>query len=156
MRITLQFSTTGGPIAYIVRKSTRSQFSHVDIVLPDGQLLGSQMRTHFGSGVQLRPADYEKFTRIARYHVDVPDGVSDKIIFWARTQIGKPYDLPGVLGIFFGKRDWHEDDSWFCSEYVAEAFNYAGFPLITEQVNRVTPEMLRSCDKLVLESLHNV
>jgi uncharacterized protein YycO len=154
MRITLQFSATNGPISRLIRWRTHSHFSHVDFVLADGRLLGSQFKAKGGDGVRLRIPRYEKFNRIALYHVDVPDEVGEKAMCWARSQIGKPYDLEGALGIFFGQRDWHEDDSWFCFEYVAEAFDQAKYPLVTTPVNRVLGDMLIASGKLVFDSYH--
>lgn len=141
MKITLQFSTTAGPIAAIVRFVTWSEFSHCDFVLPDGTLLGSQWKEKDGNGVQIRQPNYEKFSRTERYTVDVPIVKYTNIMAWAKSQVGKPYDSTAIFGIL-AHRDWKEDDSWFCSEFVAAAFEQAGLHLVNEKLNRITPQTL--------------
>lgn len=60
----------------------------------------------------------------------------------ARSQIGKPYDWTALFGLLL-HRDWQEDDSWFCSELVAWAFQQAGSPLFRpEAMHRITPQHL--------------
>ncbi|MEW6647176.1 MAG: hypothetical protein AB1450_08265 [Pseudomonadota bacterium] len=88
-------------------------------MLPDGRLLGA-----VPGGVSIRPYDPSAL-RIERHLVDAPDSVLQR----ALSQLGKPYDWPGVLG-YAARRDWQEDDSWFCSELVAWAFQAEGFPLL--------------------------
>lgn len=156
MRINLQFSATGGPISRLIRWRTKSHYSHVDFVLPDGTLLGAQFKAKGGDGVKIRPANYAKFIRIGFYHVDVPDAVGESVIAWAKSQIGKPYDLEGALGIFFGQRNWHEDDSWFCYELIAEAFDQAKFPLVTQPVNLVLPQMIFGNSNVVFDSYKDI
>jgi uncharacterized protein YycO len=58
---------------------------------------------------------------------------------WARSQIGKPYDTLGVLGIGL-HRDWSDDDAWFCSEFVEAALAAGGNRRFRPHiVRRVTP-----------------
>ena len=60
----------------------------------------------------------------------------------AASQIGKPYDYTAILGLGL-RRDWQEEDAWFCSELVAWAFQHAGEPLFrAECLRRVTPQHL--------------
>lgn len=60
---------------------------------------------------------------VARKAYTVPD--SEKGMAFVRSQIGKPYDNKGALGISV-ERNWQDDDSWFCFELVAAALHYAG------------------------------
>lgn len=69
----------------------------------------------------------------------VPQDVAD--VAAARSQIGKPYDWPGVLGIGF-RRNWQESDAWFCSELVAWAFGVSGSPLFRTEHWRITPQTI--------------
>ena len=41
-----------------------------------------------------------------------------------RSQIGKPYDKTGALGLGL-HRDWQEDDAWWCSELIPWAAQQA-------------------------------
>lgn len=57
---------------------------------------------------------------------------------WLQSQIGKKYDWTALLGIYF-RRDWQEEDSWFCSE-MSEAFiSLFDAPRFNEQAHRITP-----------------
>jgi hypothetical protein len=130
--ITLQFSAQRLPASWLIRWFTWSPFSHVDLVLPDGRLLGAR-----GSGgVAIR--DPEPFYKVARFQVDAPDRVLDL----AAEQIGKPYDWAAILGIA-ARGDWQDQGRWFCSELVAWAFQQAGRPLLrANHFHRITPRDL--------------
>lgn len=130
--ITLQFSAQHLPGSWLIRRFTWSPFSHVDLVLPDGRLLGAR-----GSGgVAIR--DQDEFSAVAQFQVDAPASVLDI----AASQVGKPYDWEALAG-FVSRRDWQDNDSWFCSELVAWAFAQAGSPLLrTTNLNRITPRDL--------------
>lgn len=130
--ITLQFSTTNHFSSRAIRFLTWSDASHVDFVLPDGTLLGA-----LGDG-GVKYHDSKDYTIINRFTVDAPDSV----IEFAKTQIGKPYDWPGIFGLVFRNRDWESDDKWFCSELVAWSFKQAGYPLLNETSYRITPRDL--------------
>lgn len=130
--ITLQFSSRRLIGSWLIRQFTWSNYSHVDIVLPDGRLLGSRL---FG-GVSIQPPGRFKETILVQ--VDAPY----EVINAALTQVGKPYDLAAVFGIII-RRDWQSTDKWFCSELVAWSFEQAKCPLLrTENFNRVTPRDL--------------
>lgn len=117
--IIIQFSTKPLPFAWLIRKATWSRFSHVDLVLPDGRLIGARGM----GGVAVRNPD--KYSRVARYRVDAPDDV----LRAACSQIGKPYDWGAIFGFIF-RRNWQDKQRWFCSELIAWAFEEAGHPLI--------------------------
>ena len=72
---------------------------------------------------------------------DVQDlSQAQAVIAAAESQIGKPYDWLGVLGIGL-HRDWQEPDRWFCSEMAAWAFQQAGRPLFRpDALYRITPQ----------------
>lgn len=40
----------------------------------------------------------------------------DKAREWLKNQLGKKYDWTALFGIYF-RRNWQEDDKWFCSEH---------------------------------------
>jgi hypothetical protein len=66
--ITLQFVTTKGLLSRAIRVFERAWMSHVDSVMADGRLLGAQE-----DGVKIRPPHYEKFSRVERVVIAVPD-----------------------------------------------------------------------------------
>lgn len=134
--ITIQFSTTKQFASKAISFLTWSWASHVDFVMPDGQLFGA-LALENGGGVQFHPVE-KQYTRIERYTIDAPDDV----LKYALEQKGKPYDWAGILGIVARNRSWEDDDKWFCSELVAYSFMKAGVPLLNETSYRITPRDL--------------
>lgn len=134
--ITIQFSSTNQLGSKAISFLTWSWASHVDFVLPDGKLFGS-LAIKNGGGPQIHEVR-TNYSRIERYVVDAPDDV----LKFAMEQAGKPYDWQGILGILARKRNWEDDDSWFCSELVAYSFMKAGVPLLNEIPYRITPRDL--------------
>lgn len=130
--ITLQFSTGTGPASWLVRRFTWSPYSHVDLVLPDGRLLGARG----DGGVTIRAP--EPFPTVTRFTVDAPESVIDT----ALQQLGKPYDWSAIAGLI-ARRNWQQPDRWFCSELVAWAFESTGHPLLRSAGHyRITPRDL--------------
>ncbi len=125
--VTLQFSTQRGWASGLIRWFGHGQpYSHVDFVLPGGRLLGSRTDAPVSgqTGVQIRPANYAKFSAVLRVSIQTPHAAA--IYAAARSQIGKPYDRRGIIGFVCG-RNWRDTDSWFCSELAAWAFEQGGF-----------------------------
>lgn len=139
MKINLRFVRNEGFVSRAIGWQTwgpGGDWSHVDFALPDGYL-GSQAP----DGVQLRPLDYCKPTAELKCYIEVPDDGGEKVLEWAHSQIGKPYDYKSIFG-FLIKRDWRDDSAWICSEYVAYAFMQAGYPILnTQYCNRVSPSI---------------
>ena len=130
--VTLQFSSKATLASWVIQRFTWSEFAHVDIVLPDGRLLGADS----DGGVAIR--DPEQFYKVARFQVDAPELVLDL----AAEQLGKPYDWGAIAGIVT-RRDWQQPDRWFCSELIAWAFESAGHPLLRSHGHhRITPRDL--------------
>jgi hypothetical protein len=67
--ITLQFVTTKQLLSRVICWFQRGWMSHVDSVTADGRLLGGQ---NVG-GVQIRPPNYEGFSRVERVSITVTD-----------------------------------------------------------------------------------
>ena len=93
--------------------------------------------TFWGRGVRSQPYDQWAHGRIivADIPVDMPAGrAADE---WLTRQIGKRYDLTGVLG-FLAWRDWSTDESWYCSELAAMWLMMGGvYPLLASRPSRV-------------------
>lgn len=137
--ITLEFSARAGKLGGLVQAVTWSPYSHVDFVLADGRLLGAVPQ----GGVCER--DWTPAERSERFHVDAPAAVLEI----ARSQLGRPYDWIGAVGIGL-MRDWHRPDAWICSELVAWAFRQAGRPLLrADHLRRVTPRDVRLSPLLI-------
>ena len=119
-----------------IRWNTRCPYSHAGFYDSlGGWYFSSQLR----GGVMYRRPDTlipEKFTSIEFFEaLKVEEAFQ-----WAQTQCGKPYDWTAITGLALN-RNWREDDSWFCSELVAAAFEKVGAPLFNPDLCawRVTP-----------------
>lgn len=109
--------------SYLIRAYQHSwcPYTHVDIVMPDGQLLGARA----DGGVLIRAADYQPFAATLVVDIAVADEIEAAYYAFARAQIGKPYDFTAIAHMALidvdpakptQERDWRENDSWFCSE----------------------------------------
>lgn len=138
-----QFSTQNDLSGYLIRYGTRSRWTHVDAVLPDGSLLGSTL----DGGVQIRPPTYAKFSETLTTYIETD--CADRFYEKLHSQIGKPYDWRAIISFGLGERDWRETDSWFCSELQIWAMEQAGFfdRQLLVQENRLSPR-----DQLLLFS----
>jgi hypothetical protein len=100
--------------------------SHVDAVMPDGNLLGSRS-DHMGGrppGVQIRPPGYARFALTVCFEIETLP--NREVAFWGflDSQLGKPYDSRAILGFVSG-RNWREQDSWICSELISAGLETA-------------------------------
>lgn len=131
-------------ISGAIRFSTRSWASHVEFVdCETAATLGARW-----DGVKERPYFIDHYSRIERFVVANVGYAYE----WAQTQIGKPYDYSAITGIAFD-RNWHEEDRWFCSELVAEAFIRIGYPILSTRPSnmlwRITPRDLLLSRQLI-------
>lgn len=94
--------------------------SHVGIVDGDHVIEAS-----FWHGVRRVPREkfLEHYTVVDEIEFSVPDEAVG--IEWAHRQLGKPYDVTGVLG-FLLWRNWSSDNRWYCSELAVGAALQAG------------------------------
>lgn len=144
--ITLQFSFQADLGADLIAYFGHGAgFSHVDVVLADGRLLGARDAVCAGvaAGVQIRPADYARFTRTLPVTLFTGAANAQGFDTFLRAQLGKPYDMRAIIGFAVG-RDWRESDSWFCSELVAAALEAATiFPYrLATPANKIDPDDL--------------
>jgi len=138
-KITLIFSTNKGLASRLIRFVTWSRWSHVGIIIDPGHTIDATF-TH--GGVKIRPlADIYRDAKEYTF-VDIYVPCAGAVRLAAHDELNKPYDWTALFGLWF-KRDWQENDSWFCSEFVAYAFQKAGYPLFRDdQVHRITPDHL--------------
>jgi uncharacterized protein YycO len=57
---------------------------------------------------------------------------------FAYKQVGKKYDYTAILGMLM-RRDWKEDDDWFCSELVEAILAAGGRQRFRDAIHRITP-----------------
>lgn len=138
--IQLQFVLGRGAGSQAIAWFSSGHFSHVDLVLPDGRLLGARSDNADGiKGVAIRRADYEVWHKRVVFAIPCSDTQEATVHDFARAQIGKPYDHTAILGFVMG-RDWRKPDSWFCSELAMASLEAAGIiaPLYLA-ANKITP-----------------
>lgn len=151
--IVLQFVGADDPGSRAIQWFSQGICSHVDAVLDSGELLGSRSDSVGGKppGVQIRPADYEAFSRVVRIYLPAPDEMVSDFYALIRGEIGKPYDSEGILAFISG-RDWHDSSAWFCSELqgaMLERCGYFASSLATPS-NKLTPAgLLLACSARV-------
>jgi hypothetical protein len=119
-------------------------FSHVDVLLPDGRLLGSRSEQIglIPPGVQIRPPNYARwrYTKV----LSLATGPVRQAAFhgFLRQQLGKPYDKTAIVG-FIVNRNWREDDSWYCSELITAALEAASIvPSLVSTPAKISPNAL--------------
>jgi len=157
--LVLRFSTSEDVwqnwMSACIRRLGHSQFSHVDILLPDhhefaGGLLGA---SDMGAespfirgeprGVAIRPANYQRFG--IRRDLILETDKADDVIAAVMSQLGKPFDSSGLWEFIGDKppdeRDWRNMAHWWCSELAAwgkEEGKFFRRPLIAAK-NRISP-----------------
>lgn len=130
------FTRRHHPGSLLLRVALWSSWSHCAIVDGDQVIEAAAL-----GGVRARPlADLvAESSRTAVLEIPARDPAS--VIAAARSQVGKPYDWMGVIGIGVRRR-WQDNDRWFCSELIAWAFERSGWPLFRGQPWRITPRDL--------------
>ena len=150
--IQLQFSRSTELVSYMIARACRSPFSHVDIVLPDGNLLGASdsakgaiyRRKSWWGGYQA--SGLSAFRYQATGLINCSAKVEKAFLEAARSQLGEPFDSSAMHAVFSGgffavDRDWRDQSAWFCSELKSWCLEEAGFfpyQLLISK-NRVTP-----------------
>lgn len=120
-----------------IRLATWGEFSHVAQI--DGQRIIEAVAKH---GVREASRDAAIAHASHWAIVEYPHANPSAMVAAARSQIGKPYDMTGALGIGL-HRDWQEDDAWWCSELIPWAAQVAGEPWFMPQaLHRITPQHL--------------
>ena len=130
---------------------THSPFSHVDLLLDDGNLLGASdnpdapVVSGNPRGVAIRPPDYQRFA--VRRDAVLATTTERKKRFhdFCFEQLGKPFDGSALsprafLSREFTYRDWRDNDKWYCAELMGRATEIA--PLLDWPIpgikNRIT------------------
>jgi hypothetical protein len=141
-----QFVRQRDLVSDLIAVGTAGVFSHVDIVLDDGALLGARTDAVGGAppGVQIRPANYLASLWTHQVIIAVPcttlqKGIADNFV---HLQVGKEYDKLAIAG-FVADRNWRSANEWFCSELGARYGEVAGvFAELFTPDNKVAPNAL--------------
>ncbi len=142
--------------SFFIRWGTHSDFSHVDIITPDGYRFGARTDhpvpvfpndslagdTGYHAGVQKRTMNYATFTKDVRLIIPCSFAEAEQAYEWLYAQTGKPYDSTGLFQSFIlnRRRDWRgNEDSWWCSELATVFVEKAGFPICRCPANGMAP-----------------
>jgi hypothetical protein len=116
--VDLHFVATHGLSSWAIARwgVAEPEFSHVDILLPDGRLLGAR-DDYVGDippGVAIRPAKYRAWTRAKTVRFDCSPHDAYTALSWAYAERGKKYDQCAIFGFLLGK-GWHTTGHFICS-----------------------------------------
>jgi hypothetical protein len=145
MGIQLQFVRANDPMSRAIAWFGHGEYSHVDVVMPAGTLLGARSDRVGGAppGVQIRSPEYADWALVKKVWLQATPVQLQVFYKFLTDQIGKPYDKRAIMGFIAG-RDWREPDAWFCSELIAAALEYCHwFPYeLCTPTNKVDPSGL--------------
>lgn len=151
MPVQFQFVTETGLShvgSILIRWFTWAPVSHVDLVLPNGKLLGARSKAitagglTYAAGVQARPPEYLKFSKVIRATLFCSATQEDAIYAMAQKQLGKPYDLANIADfVFHDDKDDLTGRKWICSALIQWLTEVAGVPLLNPDVpvQRIAP-----------------
>jgi hypothetical protein len=122
--------------AWICR-STHCPFSHGDLRLDNGYLLGASdnkfapIVTGNPRGVAIRPVEYQRFAIRRDLVFKTTDQIKKDFTDFCIAQIPKPFDTEALMfSTFFSgdfaNRDWRAEDKWFCYEMLGRAAEVSG------------------------------
>lgn len=126
-------------VSKVIKTWHRGEYSHVAL-FPNGPE-GSVLEAWRG-GVQENPhwqTRHKAGTKVDLFEpiFEIPERNERELLNFLRSQIGKKYDLLGIMG-FATRRNWNALDRWFCSEYVCAGFNFINYFLF----RRVEPHKI--------------
>lgn len=136
--ITWQFVRGTGLVSWLISWKNDAQVSHVNVVTPDGKLLGALQK----GGVQIRQPNYDKWKIQILVLVPVTDEQYDKFWAFVNSKVGAKYDEKGILGIAFGNNLQNKSE-FFCSELQAAGIKEAGIATIAKDASKIDPDTLR-------------
>lgn len=121
-QIKVIFSTTKRPSSGFLRWHTRSEYSHCEVLFNDC-IIGAR-----AAGVKKYPVD-----SVSEKHevaiVECSEEQAYRFREFLESKVGDKYDWRAYLGFVFNKSTSQDQNKWFCSELMLEAFNYAGIKL---------------------------
>ena len=119
--------------SWLLRTVMWSKWSHAAILdggcVTDSTLLQGGVRWHIVDEFFTHYPSYE----LREIEVDEPAARA-----WLAEQVGKRYDWTALLS-WVVRRDWQEDDSWFCSELCEAMISKFGKPRFRETASRISP-----------------
>lgn len=142
-----QFVKDTGIGAALIRWRSRSPYSHVDLVLPDGNLLGARDSKigNIPAGVQIRPPNYKHFSQVLVAELPCTEAQAQAIYAAVRSQIGKPYATEAIWDFIVDDNSdpqpTADNKAWFCDQLQAWGALAGGVPMLNPKtnLNAITP-----------------
>lgn len=154
--IILSFSRKHTVSSNLIKFFTWSPWSHIDAIMEDGSFVGSFFKKHGPlqrSGVVVHDGSDIGEYSIRELCINLDE---QKYYQFLTDQIGKSYDWTSYLGFLFRSDKWDAPDSWFCSELIAAAINYAtNKQVFSIGANRITPVEILNMTRSLLDSKDN-
>lgn len=147
-KIIIAFSTTNDPFSWLLRATTFCRFSHTSLVIGE-----DVYEARLLSGVNKIP--YSEFVnrvnKVKEYEIPVSSSQLLRIKEFSERQLGKPYDILGIVSFPFVNRNWQEDTKWFCSEYTVSSLMVSGVLEVEQEADGIDPRDLL----LIVSNLYN-
>ena len=137
----LQFVKSTGMASWLISRFGNGYWTHVDIVLPGGELLGARSDAIGGKppGVQIRPPGYELWVDRMVIEIEASPWSLALGRGFLNKQLGKPYDRLAIVA-FAMDRDWRNEGQWICSELAARYLEVSALiHKLDVCVSKVTP-----------------
>lgn len=148
-KLYLIYSNSKLPLSPVIRYMTKSEFSHVAIILERdaSEITKDSLVTHSAlSSKGIKFTTIKSFIahatdyRITEVNIELTEQQFFLLNAFAKIYEGTPYDLKGTIGLGVGE-NWQEDDKFWCSEWVAFLCKLIGLVLAyLNDVHRITPK----------------
>lgn len=111
-------------VSWLIKKQTRSIWSHSAAVLQDGSVIEAW---HVGgvSHVADLSVNHSKGTQVDLFRIECTQAQADKFEELLKADIGKKYDFRSVFR-FLSKHPSCDNDKWFCSEEIDHKLRAVG------------------------------
>lgn len=114
MRIKLRIALFKGNgfFGTLVKKWTRSKYSHVELLLPNGNMCGSVPNIGVRTTKEWNEKEYDF------YDIEIDQHQLKTIEDFCVNENGCKYDWTGIFLTQFVSLNRESEDKWFCSEFV--------------------------------------
>lgn len=151
----IRFVNSPGFVGSSIDWATNSLFDHTEIGNNEDGGIDSAtgwIGAHAGSGVENRALDYLAPSRERRYAVPVTDDQHARILAFAKSKIGTPYDYADIAGLLFHDRKINSIHKLICSMFgiqCAQAGDLQMLNVLPEFTYLITPETLHLSPVLI-------
>lgn len=159
----IRFVEGGAIDSRIIRWGTHSTWSHVELY-DEERTFGAQLK----GGVCWRSRYDPCYRNVKATHLitlDLSQREWDLVQWFISASDGKPYDWRAIVAYAAGNprwmwrhRNWREEDSWFCSEWVSRLLEIIGRLRFLQPmpVTRIAPAHVWQFLTVVLEGQYDI